>query len=134
MSFLTIRLSTSARICGLWVILRNCYFFSKMFGIFFDYMAPCSSLKRAGLLPSPVENWYNPLFIDNTHQQGELNIYADVDTKDFFHPTLLSVCAFVDGLAIFGDKFMKENAKWALAVWNYSKGSRAWRGNRQLHY
>ncbi|KNZ64521.1 hypothetical protein VP01_1019g2 [Puccinia sorghi] len=62
---------------------------------------------------SPVENWYNSLIINNARWKGELNIYADLDGKDFVHPTLLSVSAFLDGLiAIFGDKFMKENANW----------------------
>ncbi|KNZ48807.1 uncharacterized protein VP01_53g5 [Puccinia sorghi] len=65
--------------------------------------------------PSPVENWYNSLIIDNARQQGELDVYADLDGKPFIHPTLVCVASFLDGLiAIFGDKFMKENAKRAL--------------------
>ncbi|KNZ51653.1 hypothetical protein VP01_3871g1 [Puccinia sorghi] len=70
---------------------------------------------------SPVER-YNSLIIDNARRQGKLNIYADLDGKEFVHPNLLSVSACLDGLiAIFGDKFMKENAKPALAACKQGK-------------
>ncbi|KAA1123047.1 hypothetical protein PGTUg99_014222 [Puccinia graminis f. sp. tritici] len=67
--------------------------------------------------PSPVENWYNSLIIDNARQKGVFSMYADLDGVEFTHPTLLSVESFLDGLiSIFGDKFMKENAKRVLAA------------------
>lgn len=72
--------------------------------------------------PSPVENWYNSLVIDNARRQGVFNMYADLDGQPFVHPTLVSVSAFLDGLiAVFGDKFMKENAKRALAACKQGK-------------
>jgi hypothetical protein len=57
--------------------------------------------------PSPVENWYNLLVIDNTRRQGIFDMYADLDGQPFVLPTLLLVLAFLDRLiAVFGDKFM----------------------------
>ncbi|PLW27800.1 hypothetical protein PCANC_26926 [Puccinia coronata f. sp. avenae] len=57
--------------------------------------------------PSPVENWYNLLVIDNTRRQGIFDMYADLDGHPFVLPTLLLVLAFLDRLiAVFGDKFM----------------------------
>ncbi|PLW14015.1 hypothetical protein PCASD_23160 [Puccinia coronata f. sp. avenae] len=67
--------------------------------------------------PSPVENWYNSLVMDNARQQGILDMYADLDGQEFVIPTLQTVLAFLDGLiAVFGDKFMRDNAKRALAA------------------
>ncbi|KAA1079355.1 hypothetical protein PGT21_009054 [Puccinia graminis f. sp. tritici] len=65
--------------------------------------------------PSPAENWYNSLVIDNARQQGVIDVYGDLDGQPFKLPTLASVSAFLDGLiAVFGDKFMRDNAKRAL--------------------
>ncbi|KAA1071645.1 hypothetical protein PGT21_013926 [Puccinia graminis f. sp. tritici] len=65
--------------------------------------------------PSPAENWYNSLVIDNARQQGVIDVYGDLDGQPFKLPMLASVSAFLDGLiAVFGDKFMRENAKRAL--------------------
>ncbi|KAA1090666.1 hypothetical protein PGT21_009749 [Puccinia graminis f. sp. tritici] len=65
--------------------------------------------------PSPAENWYNSLVIDNARQQGIIDVYGDLDGQPFKLPMLASVSAFLDGLiAVFGDKFMRENAKRAL--------------------
>ncbi|KAA1101553.1 hypothetical protein PGT21_024223 [Puccinia graminis f. sp. tritici] len=65
--------------------------------------------------PSPAENWYNSLVIDNARQQGIIDVYGDLDGQPFKLPTLASVSAFLDGLiAVFGDKFMRDNAKRAL--------------------
>ncbi|PLW22287.1 hypothetical protein PCASD_16997 [Puccinia coronata f. sp. avenae] len=67
--------------------------------------------------PSPVENWYNSLVIDNARRQGILDMYTDLDGQEFVIPTLQTVLAFLDGLiAVFGDKFMRDNAKRALAA------------------
>ncbi|PLW44623.1 hypothetical protein PCASD_05161 [Puccinia coronata f. sp. avenae] len=67
--------------------------------------------------PSPVENWYNSLVIDNARQQGVMDMYADLDRQEFVLPTLSSAAALLDGLiAVFGNKFMRENAKRALAA------------------
>ncbi|KAA1070417.1 hypothetical protein PGT21_011858 [Puccinia graminis f. sp. tritici] len=66
-------------------------------------------------MPSPAENWYNSLVIDNARQQGVIDVYGDLDGQPFNLPMLASVLAFLDGLiAVFGDKFMRENAKRAL--------------------
>jgi hypothetical protein len=63
----------------------------------------------------PVENWYNLLVIDNARRQGVINMYADLDGQEFVLPTLSLAAAFLDGLiTVFGDKFMRENAKQAL--------------------
>ncbi|KAA1085761.1 hypothetical protein PGT21_018600 [Puccinia graminis f. sp. tritici] len=65
--------------------------------------------------PSPAENWYNSLVIDNARQQGVIDVYGDLDGQPFKLPTLASVSAFLDGLiAVFGNKFMRDNAKRAL--------------------
>ncbi|PLW22983.1 hypothetical protein PCASD_14797 [Puccinia coronata f. sp. avenae] len=67
--------------------------------------------------PLPTENWYNSLLLDNARQQGVFDQYADLDGIPFILPTLASVEALLGGLiAIFGDKFSKENAKQALAA------------------
>ncbi|PLW14213.1 hypothetical protein PCANC_17848 [Puccinia coronata f. sp. avenae] len=67
--------------------------------------------------PLPVENWYNSLVIDNARQQGVMDMYADLDRQEFVLPTLSSAAALLDGLiAVFGNKFMRENAKRALAA------------------
>ncbi|PLW27485.1 hypothetical protein PCASD_23089 [Puccinia coronata f. sp. avenae] len=72
--------------------------------------------------PSPVENWYNSLVIDNARRQGVFDMYADLDGQQFVLPTLATVSAFLDGLiAVFGDKFMRENAKRALAACKQGK-------------
>ncbi|KAA1113413.1 hypothetical protein PGT21_030971 [Puccinia graminis f. sp. tritici] len=65
--------------------------------------------------PSPAENWYSSLVINNARRQGVIDVYGDLDGQRFILPTLASVSAFLDGLiAVFGDKFMRENAKRAL--------------------
>ncbi|PLW52259.1 hypothetical protein PCASD_00019 [Puccinia coronata f. sp. avenae] len=62
--------------------------------------------------PSPTENWYNSLLLDNARQQGVFDQYADLDGIPFILPALSSVESLLGGLiAIFGDKFSKENAK-----------------------
>ncbi|PLW13162.1 hypothetical protein PCANC_18628 [Puccinia coronata f. sp. avenae] len=67
--------------------------------------------------PAPTENWYNSLVLDNARQQGVHDQYADLDVIPFCLPQLQSVEALLGGLiAIFGDKFSKENAKRALAA------------------
>ncbi|PLW10793.1 hypothetical protein PCASD_24924 [Puccinia coronata f. sp. avenae] len=67
--------------------------------------------------PSPTENWYNSLLLDNARQQGVFDQYADLDGIPFILPALSSVESLLAGLiAIFGDKFSKENAKRALAA------------------
>ncbi|PLW37472.1 hypothetical protein PCASD_10663 [Puccinia coronata f. sp. avenae] len=67
--------------------------------------------------PLPTENWYNSLLLDNARQQGVFNQYANLDGIPFILPTLSLVEALLGGLiAIFGDKFSKENAKRALAA------------------
>jgi len=64
---------------------------------------------------APSENWYNSLVFDNARRKGVLDPYADHDGVEFVHETLLSVEAFLSGLiSVFGDRFMKENAKRAL--------------------
>ncbi|KNZ44940.1 hypothetical protein VP01_8665g1, partial [Puccinia sorghi] len=46
----------------------------------------------------------------------------DLDVQEFTIPTLVSVSAFLDGLVeVFGDKFMKENSKRALAACKQGK-------------
>ncbi|KAA1124880.1 hypothetical protein PGTUg99_036364 [Puccinia graminis f. sp. tritici] len=65
--------------------------------------------------PSPAENWYSSLVIDNARQQGVIDVYGDLDGQPFILPTLSSVSAFLEGMiTVFGDKFMRENAKRAL--------------------
>ncbi|KAA1086247.1 hypothetical protein PGTUg99_013747 [Puccinia graminis f. sp. tritici] len=65
--------------------------------------------------PSPAENWYSSLVIDNARRQGIVDGYGDLDGQPFVLPTLSSVSAFLEGLVtVFGDKFMRENAKRAL--------------------
>jgi hypothetical protein len=62
--------------------------------------------------PAPTENWYNLLVLDNARQQGVHNQYADLNGIPFCLPQLHLVEALLSGLiAIFGDKFSKENAK-----------------------
>ncbi|KNZ50937.1 hypothetical protein VP01_4169g1 [Puccinia sorghi] len=66
--------------------------------------------------PSPTENWYNSLVIYNACKAGVHDLYAALD-QEFTLPTLVSVSAFLDGLIeVFGNKFMKDNAKCALAA------------------
>jgi hypothetical protein len=68
--------------------------------------------------PSPTENWYNSLLLDNSQQQGVYNQYADLDGIPFLLPTLLSVKDFLGGLiAIFGNKSQRRTQKrlWRLA-------------------
>ncbi|PLW17500.1 hypothetical protein PCASD_16715 [Puccinia coronata f. sp. avenae] len=101
-----------------------------------DFLRPCSSLFQSKTrrvvwvsrhfgywpsehrkTPSPTENWYNSLLLNNARQQGVFDQYADLDGIPFILPTLASVEALLGGLiAIFGDKFSKENAKRALAA------------------
>ncbi|KAA1074245.1 hypothetical protein PGTUg99_031844 [Puccinia graminis f. sp. tritici] len=65
--------------------------------------------------PSPAENWYSSLVIDNARRQGVIDVYGDLDGQPFILPTLSSVSAFLEGMiTVFGDKFMRENAKRAL--------------------
>ncbi|KAA1067419.1 hypothetical protein PGT21_004710 [Puccinia graminis f. sp. tritici] len=65
--------------------------------------------------PSPAENWYSSLVIDNARRQGIIDVYGDLDGQPFILPTLSSVSAFLEGMiTVFGDKFMRENAKRAL--------------------
>ncbi|KAA1077836.1 hypothetical protein PGT21_021690 [Puccinia graminis f. sp. tritici] len=65
--------------------------------------------------PSPAENWYSSLVIDNARRQGVIDVYGDLDGQRFILPTLVLVSAFLEGLiTVFGDKFMRENAKQAL--------------------
>lgn len=72
--------------------------------------------------PSLVENWHCSLFIDNACWQGKVNFYADLEGKEFQHPVLMSVTAFLDGfIAVFGDRIMKENAKRALSACKQGK-------------
>ena len=67
--------------------------------------------------PSPTDNWYNLLLLDNARQQGIFNQYADLDGIPFILPTLSLVKFLLGGLiSIFRDKFSKENAKRALAA------------------
>ncbi|KNZ53049.1 uncharacterized protein VP01_335g8 [Puccinia sorghi] len=66
--------------------------------------------------PAPTENWFNSLLLDNARQSGIVSQYADLDGVEFKLPALLSVEALLSELiAIFGDKFLKENAKKQLA-------------------
>ncbi|PLW09922.1 hypothetical protein PCASD_21478 [Puccinia coronata f. sp. avenae] len=66
---------------------------------------------------SPAENWYTLLVNDNVRRQGNFSPYADLDGIEFTIPVLLSVEAFIKGLIlVFGDWFMKENTKRALAA------------------
>ncbi|KNZ56310.1 uncharacterized protein VP01_2437g1, partial [Puccinia sorghi] len=65
--------------------------------------------------PAPSENWYDSLVIDNARRKGVLDPYADLDGVEFVHPTLLTVQSFLNGLiSVFGDRFLKENAKRSL--------------------
>ncbi|KNZ60065.1 uncharacterized protein VP01_1617g1 [Puccinia sorghi] len=80
--------------------------------------------------PSPAENWYNSLVIDNARKAGVHDFYVDLDGQEFTLPTLVSVPEFLDGLIkVFGDKFINDNAKRALAV---CKQSHHWRFNSQF--
>ncbi|PLW50811.1 hypothetical protein PCANC_14322 [Puccinia coronata f. sp. avenae] len=73
--------------------------------------------QRKSSAPSPAENWYTSLITDNARRQGPFNPYGDLDGLPFCIPALLSVEAFLDAMiAVFGDRFMKENAKRALAA------------------
>ncbi|PLW15292.1 hypothetical protein PCASD_17031 [Puccinia coronata f. sp. avenae] len=66
---------------------------------------------------SPAENWYTSLVNDKARCQGNFSPYADLDSIKFTIPLLLLVEAFIKGLiTVFGDRFMKENAKRALAA------------------
>ncbi|PLW31261.1 hypothetical protein PCANC_22896 [Puccinia coronata f. sp. avenae] len=66
---------------------------------------------------SPVENWYTLLITDNARQHGSFNPYGDLDGIPFTIPALCSVEAFLEALIlVFGNRFMKENAKRALAA------------------
>ncbi|PLW40620.1 hypothetical protein PCANC_13025 [Puccinia coronata f. sp. avenae] len=65
---------------------------------------------------SPAENWSTSLVNDNARRQGNFDPYADLDGIAFTIPVLRTVESFIEGLiTVFGDKFMKENAKRALA-------------------
>ncbi|KAA1117756.1 hypothetical protein PGT21_022412 [Puccinia graminis f. sp. tritici] len=67
--------------------------------------------------PSPAENWYTSLINDNARRQGPFNPYGDLDGIKFTIPSLLSTEAFLEALiGVFGDRFIKENAKRALAA------------------
>ncbi|PLW08570.1 hypothetical protein PCANC_00378 [Puccinia coronata f. sp. avenae] len=73
--------------------------------------------QRKSSAPSPAENWYTSLITNNARRQGPFNPYGDLDGVPFRIPALLSVEAFLDAMiAVFGDRFMKENAKRALAA------------------
>jgi hypothetical protein len=53
---------------------------------------------------------------DNARRQGNFDPYADLDGIVFTIPILQSVELFIECMiTVFGDKFMKENAKRALA-------------------
>ncbi|KNZ60707.1 uncharacterized protein VP01_15139g1, partial [Puccinia sorghi] len=66
--------------------------------------------------PARTENWFNLLLLDNARQSGIVSQYTDLDGVEFKLPALLSVEALLSELiAIFGDKFSKENAKKQLA-------------------
>ncbi|KNZ60608.1 uncharacterized protein VP01_1529g1 [Puccinia sorghi] len=67
-------------------------------------------------IQAPSENWFSSLLLDNARKSGVVCQYADLDGVPFTLPALLSVDALVsEMIAIFGDKFSKENAKRQLA-------------------
>ncbi|PLW22012.1 hypothetical protein PCANC_04360 [Puccinia coronata f. sp. avenae] len=81
------------------------------------YFGYAPSSHRRGTSTSPVENWYTLLVTDNARRQGLFNPYSDLDGMPFTIPALSSVESFLDALiAVFGDCFMKENAKRALSA------------------
>jgi hypothetical protein len=64
-----------------------------------------------------VENWYNLLIINNTRRQGVMDMYANLDRHEFVLLTLSLAAALLDCLiVVFGNKFMRENAKQVLAA------------------
>jgi hypothetical protein len=72
--------------------------------------------QRKSTAPSPAENWHTSLITDKARRHGSFNPYSDLDGLPFTIPSLGSVEAFLDALIlVFGDRFMKENAKRALA-------------------
>jgi hypothetical protein len=57
------------------------------------------------------------LITDNARRQGSFNPYGDLDGIPFIIPALFSVESFLETLiSIFGNRFMKENAKRALSA------------------
>ncbi|KAA1134621.1 hypothetical protein PGTUg99_007968 [Puccinia graminis f. sp. tritici] len=53
--------------------------------------------------------------LGRTRRQGIIDVYGDLAGQPFVLPTLSSVLVFLEGLiTVFGDKFMRENAKRAL--------------------
>ncbi|PLW36075.1 hypothetical protein PCANC_18760 [Puccinia coronata f. sp. avenae] len=75
------------------------------------------STQRKSTAPSPAENWYTSLITDNARRQGSFNPYGNLDGIAFTIPALLSVEAFLKALiSVFGNRFMKENAKRALSA------------------
>jgi hypothetical protein len=65
----------------------------------------------------PVENWYNLLITNNTRRHGSFNPHGNLDGIPFTIATLASVEAFLEAMiGVFGNCFMKENAKRALAA------------------
>ncbi|KNZ61551.1 uncharacterized protein VP01_1385g1 [Puccinia sorghi] len=66
--------------------------------------------------PAPTENWFSSLLLDNARRSGVVCQYADLDGVPFTIAALLSAESLLTELiAIFGDKFSKENAKRQLA-------------------
>jgi hypothetical protein len=66
---------------------------------------------------SLAENWYTSLINDNARCQGNFDPYADLDGIEFTIPLLRMVESFIEGMiTVFGNKFMKENAKRALVL------------------
>lgn len=66
--------------------------------------------------PTPTENWYNSLLLDNARKVGIFSQYADLDGIPFTLPALLTAEVLLSELIlIFGNKFSKENAKKQLA-------------------
>ncbi|PLW58122.1 hypothetical protein PCANC_04120 [Puccinia coronata f. sp. avenae] len=64
-----------------------------------------------------AENWYTSLVNDNARRQGNFDPYADLDGIVFTIPVLRLVELLIEGMiTVFGNKFMKENAKRALAL------------------
>ncbi|KNZ59248.1 uncharacterized protein VP01_1776g7 [Puccinia sorghi] len=65
---------------------------------------------------APSENWFSSLLLDNARKAGTVCQYADLEGLPFTLPPLLTVEALLaEMIAIFGDKFSKENAKRQLA-------------------
>ncbi|PLW28364.1 hypothetical protein PCANC_24004 [Puccinia coronata f. sp. avenae] len=75
------------------------------------------SNQRKSTAPSPAKNWYTSLIMENARRQGSFNPYGNLDGIAFTIPALLLVEAFLEALIlVFGDWFMKENAKRALSA------------------